>query len=215
MSKFADHLYEDLMAEHGSALSTTPVPAAASGARRRIARPAWATAGAVAAAGATALGVTVFGGAASAYAVTDNHDGTVTVSVSKAAGIDGANTQLQRMGARVVVLQADPGCPSLQSFAAHNPGDGKVTIGMTVGSQGPGSITVQAQGLPDNETALVAFSFDGGKATAAMVPIHGPIPTCVSLPTTPPPGAVTGSGSGLQTHVGGSGDAPALDQQKG
>jgi hypothetical protein len=215
MSKFADHLYEDLIAEHGAALTVPPVPVSAAGARRRLPRPAWAAAGTVAAAGAAVVGFTVFGGAASAYAVTDNHDGTVTVAVSKAAGIDGANRTLQGIGAHVVVIRSTPGCPSLSSFADRDHNGGFTTITVKHGPDGDESVTVKAQGLPKDETMLVAFWFDGGKESIGAVAIDGLVPACVSLPTVPAPGAVTGTGSGLQTHAGGSGDAPALDQQKG
>jgi hypothetical protein len=211
MTNFADSLFEDLMAEHGAALASgAAAPAAA---RPRYRRPAWATAGTVAAAGAAVVGFTVFGGTAAAYAVTDNHNGTVTVSVSKAGGISGANAKLHQMGASVVVLKATPGCPSIDSFASHDQNGGKTSLGLKFGPGGDDSVTVQAQGLPKNETMLVAFSFDGGTAHAASVLTDGPVPSCVSLPTTPPNGAVTGTdGGGLQN---GSGNGPVLDQKNG
>ena len=51
------------MAEHGAELAAGPAPSPAP-ARRHYTRPAWATVG-----------------TAAAYAVTDNHNGTVNVSV--------------------------------------------------------------------------------------------------------------------------------------
>jgi hypothetical protein len=216
VNTFADHLFEDLMAEHGAALTAAPAPAPAQGpapVRRRALRPAWAGAGTVAAGAAAAIGFTVFGGAASAYAVTDNHDGTVTVSVSKAEGIAGANAKLKQLGASVVVLRATPGCPSIDSFAAHDGNGGRTTLGLKFGPGGDSQVTVQAQGLPPNETMLVAFSFDGAKAHAASVLTDRPVPACVSLPKEPPKGAVTGTdGSGLANNPG---SGPALDQKNG
>jgi hypothetical protein len=215
MTNFADHLFEDLMATHGAELTaaatttTAPVPA-----RRRYARPAWATAGTVAAAGAAAVGFTVFGSTASAYAVTDNHDDTVTVSVTKADGIAGANAKLHQIGADVVVLKATPGCPSITTFAAPVQDAGKTTLGMRSGPGGATSVTVQAKDLPKNDTMLVAFSFDGAKGQVASVLTDKPIPACVSLPTDPPQGAVTSTnGGGLRNS--GSGTGPALDQRNG
>ncbi|MEY9933206.1 hypothetical protein ABH926_007859 [Catenulispora sp. GP43] len=216
MTEFADHLFEDLMAEHGAALATDAAAAAqVPGTRRRYARPAWATAGTVAAAGATAVGFTVFGATASAYAVTDNHDGTVTVSVTKAGGISGANAELHRLGASVVVLKATPGCPSIDSFAAPAQRAGQTTLGVQAGPGGLSSVTVQAKGLPPNDTMLVAFSFDGGRGQVASVLTDRPVPACVSLPAGPPKGAVTGTdGSGLRTGTG-PGSGAVLEQKNG
>ncbi|OLE22217.1 MAG: hypothetical protein AUG49_19840 [Catenulispora sp. 13_1_20CM_3_70_7] len=147
--------------------------------------------------------------------MTDNHDGTLTVKVDKPSGIAGANNELKHKGSRVVVIQAKDGCPSIESFAAPEHGNGKETIGIKLGNGGtPGSITVQASGVPAGQTALVAFKFDGGKVTAAMVPVKDPVPTCVSMPAPPPAGSggvVDGHGGGVQDHRG-PGDQAGLDE---
>jgi len=215
MTNFADSLFEDLMEAHGAELAAPAADPVA--ARRRYTRPAWATAGTVAAAGAAAVGFTVFGSTASAYAVTDNHDGTVTVSVTKAGGIDGANAKLRQMRASVVVLKATPGCPSIESFATRGQKGGKTTVGIQNGPGGPTTVTVQAKDLPKNDTMLIAFDFDGGKGQLASVLTDRPAPSCVSLPTTPPPGAPISTGAGQLSQNGGpdSGSAPALDQKNG
>src|SRR5689334_7831015 len=102
MTKFEDRLFDDLMSEHRSTLLQMERPVAA---RRRAARPVWLTGGAVAATAATAAGFVVFGGGAgAAYAVTDNHDGTVSVAVSKPSGVDGANAALRKLGDHVAVV---------------------------------------------------------------------------------------------------------------
>lgn len=210
MTKFADHLYENLMAEHGEALTAAPARTlAAAPARRRLTRPVWASAGTVAAAATAAVGFTVFSGTASAYAVTDNHDGTLTVKVTKPSGIAGANSELKKMGSRVAVIEATPGCPSIDTFAA--PGHGGRTE-VTVQLQGgdPNAITVSASGLPADETALVVYSFDHGKGATAMVPVKGKIPTCVSLPAAPPPGSVVTDGDAGK-HDGPGANAEKLD----
>jgi len=220
MTNFADSLFEDLMEAHGAELAASAAAPSAGATRRRYTRPAWATVGTVAAAGAAAVGFTVFGSTASAYAVTDNHDGTVTVSVTKAGGIAGANAKLHQMGASVVVMKATPGCPSIQSFATPGQTGGKTRIGLQNGPSGPTTVTVQAKDLPKNDTMLIAFEFGDGKGQLASVLTAGPVPSCVSLPAAPPPGAVVstgsggGNGSGLHTESG-SGAEPALSQQTG
>jgi hypothetical protein len=219
MTTFADHLFEDLMAEHGAELTSAAAAAQAPAPspHRRYTRPAWATAGTVAAAGAAAVGFSVFGTTAAAYAVTDNHDGTVTVSVSKSGGVTGANSKLHTIGADVVVLKATPGCPSITSFGAPNQNVGKTTLGMAGGPGRSTTITVQATGLPKNETMLVAFDFDHPMQRVAAVLVDDPVPTCVSLPALPPKNAVTGTGGGRLSQTGGpdSGSVPALNQQNG
>lgn len=218
MTNFADSLFEDLMEAHGAELAASAAaPAGRAATRRRYTRPAWATAGTVAAAGAAAVGFTVFGSTASAYAVTDNHDGTVTVSVTKAGGIAGANAKLHQMGASVVVLKATPGCPSIESFATPNQKAGRSTVGIQNGPGGPTTVTVQAKDLPKNDTMLIAFDFDGGKGQIASVLTDRPAPSCVSLPTAPPPGAPISTGGGHLSQSGGpdSGSAPVLDQKNG
>jgi hypothetical protein len=208
MTDFADHLFEDLMAEHGAALTSAAGPAPA---YRRYARPAWATAGTVAAAGAAAVGFTLFGGTAAAYAVTDNHDGTVTVTVTKAGGISGANTTLHKMGANVVVVKATPGCPSIDSFAVRDQNVGKTTDTVSRGADGETTIKVQAQGLPKKETMLIAFDFDHPMQRMSSVLVHDPVPACVSLPALPAD-RPTGFPSGLQVHTDGSGNVAVTDK---
>lgn len=213
MTKFADQLFQDLMAEHGDALTAGPAAQAAAPTRRRITRPAWAGVGTVAAAGAAALGFTVFGGTASAYAVTDNHNGSYTVKVDNPSGIAGANSKLAALRSRVAVVQAKAGCPSIDTFAAPGGGGGEVEVQVGIGGD-PSKITVSASGLPADETALVVYSFEGGKSSAGMAPVKGKVPTCVSLPAAPPPGAVVGDdhGAKVQTDTG-SGAEPGLSQQ--
>src|ERR1700689_3130470 len=101
MTKFADQLLDDLMREHGPALAHTGPPAARGGG---------------VAVAAAAAGVLVAGGGTPAYAVTTHPDGTVTLAVTRAAGISGANGALRKLGDRVVVVPVRHGCPSLGSL---------------------------------------------------------------------------------------------------
>ncbi|NUP52423.1 MAG: hypothetical protein HOW97_34635 [Catenulispora sp.] len=210
MTKFADHLFEELMEQHADALTAVPVQTPA---RRRLTRPVWASAGTVAAAATAAVGFTVFSGTASAYAVTDNHDGTLTVKVTKPSGIAGANAELQKMGSRVAVVQASAGCPSIETFRAPTEGNGQTEVTVQMAGD-PSAITVSASGLPADETALVVYNFDNGKTSTGMVPIKGPAPSCVSLPAAPPPGSVVTDGDGGKGLQNGTGAEPGLSVHK-
>jgi len=225
MTKFADQLYEDLMREHGDALrsvsqpETETVPARL---RRRATRPAWLTAGLVTGTGAVAGGFVLFGGAtAPAYAVTQNPDGTVSVSVSQASAIDAANAKLTALGVRAVVVPVRAGCPSFDSVTMHNTqlshGSGSAAVHSSVsvavgGHNGQiSSITINAKGVPADETIVLAFeSTDGGVIGASGFVVGRP-PACVSLPAPPigGPGPGGGQTSGHQSGSSSAGSASA------
>jgi hypothetical protein len=200
MTKFADQLLDDLMREHGPALAHARPPTAparhAMAGRKLLA----AGAGGVAVA-AAAAGVLVAGGGTPAYAVTTHPDGTVTLAVTRPAGISGANGALHKLGDRVVVVPVRPGCPSLPSLRPPKvPLSGhpyvQTTIG--VGGSGTGSVTVNAKGIPAGDILVVGVettttgtthsSMGGGRLTSA------PVPSCISLPAPSAPPAPGGSG---------------------
>ena len=217
MTKFADQLFDDLMAEHGSALAFTRAPAAP---RRHVtARRALLAAGAAGVAVAATAGALVAGGGTPAYAVTTHADGTVTLAVTRPAGISGANGALHKLGDRVVVVPVEPGCPSLGSLRppAVQP-SGHLSVQGTVHIGGP--ITVEAKGIPAGDILVVGVettttgntrgSMAGGRLTSP------PAPSCVSLPAGPAsprgPGKAHGGsgGSGTANRASGGGSGPSL-----
>ncbi|MBP2324221.1 hypothetical protein JOF56_004606 [Kibdelosporangium banguiense] len=107
MGKFEDQLLSDLMQNHGPALATAERP------RTRNTRPLWIAAGAVALAGAVTVGLTfVDGGTPAAFAVSQNADGSITVSIKDIAAIDPANKELERLGVPIRAVPARPDCPT-------------------------------------------------------------------------------------------------------
>src|ERR1700761_4589248 len=114
MTRFSDDLFDDLMREHGPALTGMTVRTAPK--RHLAARPVLLTAGAGGLAVAATVGTLVAGGAAPAYAVTPHNDGTVTLAVYQQPGIAAANVKLHALGERVVVLPVKAGCPSIDSL---------------------------------------------------------------------------------------------------
>ena len=195
MTKFEDQLFADLMTEHRTALDgLAHMPA-----RRVQPRVAWLTGAATAGAGAAAAaGVMLAGGGSPAYAVTQHPNGTVTLSVASRAGIGPANTQLHVLGDPVVVVPVGAGCPSISSLPHPQlpPGDHISGSSSVEGNRGSGvsSITIDIQGVPAGDTALVAYtSVPGGPTMFASAVISGPVPSCVSLPA-PPAGSGQASG---------------------
>ena len=182
MTKFADQLYADLIREHGSALPVTSPPAAS---RRRLASRRvllGAGAGILAAAG-TAAALTA-GGAGPGYALTTKPDGTVTLAVYRASGIAQANAKLRQLGDNVVVVPVQPGCPVLGSLPPPAvPPNGPWTVWATGSSDG--SITVNAQGIPDGDILVVAAQTKPQGTVMASQLTAPPPPSCVSLPAPP------------------------------
>jgi hypothetical protein len=190
MTKFADELYADLMEQHGGELEqlTRQRQRAAGGGHEtaraaRARRPLWVTAGGLAAAAAAAAGFAVFGESTAAYAVTQNPDGTVTLSLNSPSGVSGANSQLKIDGDPVVVVPVRAACPSIGSLphpATHPTGPQSSSTGRN------GSVTINAEGLPAGVTVLVAAEQGANQVMQMSIGlITGPPPSCVSLPPIP------------------------------
>lgn len=187
MTKFTDTLFDDLMREHGAALTTAPVSSADK--KRRLAvRPVLLTAGAGGLAFAATAGILAAGGGSPAYAVTTHSDGTVTLAVYQKSGIAQANAKLRQLGDdRVVVVPVESGCPSISSLPAPAVPTAHVSVSGSVSSTG--SVTVDASGIPAGDILVMGFQTSAeGKTTvteAAQKLTTGPAPSCVSIPRPP------------------------------
>jgi hypothetical protein len=209
MTKFADQLFVDLMDEYRPLLQGLDRPGTATAARRTVSRPVWLTAGTVGAAGAVAAGLVLFGGSP-AYAVTQNSDGTVTVSVANPSGVQGADLKLRALGLHVVVVPVGPGCPSMSSLPQAPPSNQSGRVTGTASRGGDNTVTVEVKGVPAGATALVAAQeLPKNGMVLAVDMITGPVPKCVSMPAGPttPPVRVGAPGSG---GVSGSVSGPSL-----
>jgi len=197
MTKFEDQLFRQLMAEHGHHLRAAERPAPA---RRRARRPVWLVTGAAGTVAAVTAAVMALGSApaAAAYSVTQ-HDGTVSVSVSRPSGVAGANAALHAMRARVTVVPVRPGCPPIGSLPRPQPAPHPaVWVKTGVGKNGHRSVSVKIKGsIPKGDTMILAFTGSprGGGAVGAGGLITGRVPRCVSLPPAPSGGGGAGSTS--------------------
>jgi hypothetical protein len=209
MTKFADQLYDDLMRRHGATLAQTSPPAPS---RRPItSRGALVATGAGGLAAAATAGFLVTGGSAPAYALTTNHDKTVTLAVYQLSGIAQANAKLHQLGDNVVVVPVRPGCPSVSSLpkpTVHRPG--KLNV-MGSAKSKDGAITVQAQGVPAGDILVVGAQVTAHGTRMGAVLTVRPAPSCVSLPPAPGgpsvPSLPGGSGPNVGHRSGGSGPA--------
>ncbi len=106
MSKFEDHLWREFVREHGNALAQMSTPTA----KRRRPRARLVVGTSLGLAGVGAAVAIVLGAASTspAFAVTRNHDGTVTISIERASGIAGANARLHQLGIKASVMPRAP-----------------------------------------------------------------------------------------------------------
>jgi hypothetical protein len=115
-SKFEDHLWQEIVREHGDDLAQLRRPVTRHGLRRP---GVVAGAGVGLAGGATALALVLSAASAPpAFAVTLNHNGTVTVTVRSASAIAAVNAKLHQLGIRAKVLTAAPA--SCRAVAAES-----------------------------------------------------------------------------------------------
>jgi hypothetical protein len=218
MTKFSDELFDDLMREHGTTLANVAPPAprrhrvtgrqvmlAAGGGGLAVAA---AVAGTVVATSGPAA--TVAGGSASnrAYAVTQNPDGSVTLTAYQKSGIAGINGKLRTLGDKnVYVVPIEPGCPSINSLPKPAVSGVGHRIGAAVSMSHDGSVTVDAHGIPAGDIMVIAMQVSGRARLGVSTLTSGPVPKCVSLPALPPPPANSGSGAGsVSGHSAGNAD---------
>lgn len=195
MTKFADQLFDDLTHEHGAALTriTPPPPKRHITTRRALLAvggtgvAAAATLGALAATGGAptaSVAAPKAGNENPAYAITNNPNGTITLAVYKKSGITKANAKLKQLGdSQVVVVPVEPGCPSMATLPAPAVSAKGQRIRVASGRSEGGSVTVSAQGIPAGDIMVVAFETTNGRSAGASTLTSGPVPSCLSLPS--------------------------------
>lgn len=114
---------------------------------------------------------------APAFAVTDNANGTVTVTIRDISGLAGLNAEFARRGIRAVAVPIVQGCittlrhgpPQLVQGAIRVPDLASSTVTFTPGM------------LPHGDTLVVAARQTGKNQVQEVVGVSGgPTPTCVS-----------------------------------
>lgn len=176
MTRFSDQLLDDLMREHGPTLAHTRLPAQP---RRRVTARRMLLAGGTLAVAAAIAGTLAARNPAPAYAVTQNPDGTVTLTVRQTSGIAPANAALRQLfDNKVVVLPVKPGCPSLSSLPTPAaPGD-LITMRIALSR----SVTVNAKRIPARDIFVVGGQTFGHRAIAVGLLTSPPAPSCISIP---------------------------------
>jgi hypothetical protein len=204
MSKFEDHLWREFERHHGHELEPGTPPTV----KRRRARPRVLAGTTLGLAGVGAALALVLGaaGTSPAFAVTPNHDGTVTVKILRGAGIAAANARLTALGVRVRVVQIEDGCVAASTLTPRStpvkPGAIKTWTRVQTRID-PGKIpagrTLMIVALRAGRRIVVA---PGGAVTGAPPVCLPPIP-----PNCPSPVAGTSGNSGNGGNSGSSGNS--------
>lgn len=177
MSEFEDNLLDDLMTRHGAQLAAVERPPT----HRPGGRGVRTAAGVLAVAGVVAGGITVLGNSSPAYAVTENPDGTVTVSISDIKAIDPANAKLRELGVRAKAVPETSDCASLEGREMYAGSD------WSIRDEADGSVTLGPD-LPEGYTVLLSVSDAPGRGTGLGFtgPVADPAPSCVLDPAHDP-----------------------------
>jgi hypothetical protein len=195
MSRFEDELWETLVRDHGAASvqrgshsgdGATSVQggrrsegesfgqrgsASARVARRRRLVPLAVAAAALVLATATVVALMSAGsGPSAAYAVVQNPDGSVTLTLDEVLGVTPADEELARLGVRAVVAKVEAGCNEVgQTVTPPRPGSvremvetAKVGDGLANAPKGLGGLTwvIHPAAIPPGDTLRLSVQID-------------------------------------------------------
>ncbi|MGO9956009.1 MAG: hypothetical protein ACLP50_08505 [Solirubrobacteraceae bacterium] len=151
--------------------------------RRTLQRAALSSTAVVAIIAAVVLIVSATTGASPAYALTQNGDGSITISLSNlTTGISQLNARLQQMGINYTVIPITQNCTTSTAVLGTAPGSLSETI--TIGTQ-----NTELAGV---DGYLAAEQLPNGQIGLAVGGMQAPLPTCFSsaiLTTQPSPTA--------------------------
>lgn len=203
MSRIEDRLWTELVRDHAVELEFAS-PARA-GRQRRVRRTLFATGG-LGLAGAIAAASFVVTAATSspAFALTQNADGTVTLTINELAGVTGANEELTRLDIRAHVARIEAGCTASDRPIAPIASNGEPLetkpveangIVQRVIGEGMNAWRIDPSAIPTGDTlGLVATEHEsivsGGSAPGSRVTVesfgaalyHGRAPACFPPP---------------------------------
>ena len=178
MTNFDDQLWSYLVIEHGADRVSAAPPTAA----RRRQRPLLASAGAAGLAAIAAgivIALTATSATPPAFAVTNNHDGTATVTLRQISAIGALNARLAALGIRAKAVPVRADCRAKD----------QVLLGYSHWKTSLGyKVTVGNRWLDPGYTAIMAVKQtpSGVEATFAAVPTRL-APNCVPDKVLPPP----------------------------
>jgi len=110
-----------------------------------------------------------------AYAVTENADGTISVSIDELTGVSGANAQLAKLGAPARVVPVQAGCPQPEGGVATPPS----LSGVVAHIQGQG-IAIDPSAIPAGDVLVLAAKQVGTEVWLGDRLYRGAAPPCIA-----------------------------------
>jgi hypothetical protein len=174
MSKFENNLWAELERDHGPTL----VKDVATRRRRNAAR--WlVAAAAVAVLGTGALfAPSYFGGTPPAYAVVDNPDGSVTLTVRELERFEEATAKLRKRGVRAIAVPLREDCADDHLVERLPMGHRKTPVSLEF----PGGVfvlRVKPNEIPANTTLVLAARKEKGGMSGSVAYAPGELPRCI------------------------------------
>jgi hypothetical protein len=197
MSKFEDHLWREVVSRHGPDLEVARRPPAKH--RRPGPRVLAGTTLGLAGAGtalALVLGATV---GTTAFAVTREPDGTVTLTIKQLAGITGANAKLATLGVRARAVPVIAGCtasPVVSGLVTPPQSANPPLLRTHRPSPAFVSVRIDPSKIPAGETLVLAANQSSRPYVTMLAQemVRGPVPSCLgNSPPPPQPTPVRGS----------------------
>lgn len=182
MTSFEDQLWSDLVSEHADRMRAFPTQAAALAGSvtvgrapraRRLRRTAILSGTALATAGATTAAVLALTASATppAFAVTDNGDGTITVTLREISAVSALNAEFERRGLNARAVPFSATCP-VKGYANRLP------VGTNIDTF---TITLNPGLVPNGYTAVVAATqTSSGRVELTQGAVPSPAPSCFS-----------------------------------
>jgi hypothetical protein len=165
MSEFKDRLWRELVREHGADLAQIDRPAAGPGRRAPPRVLAGAGLGLAGVAAALVIALTP-AGSSPAYAVTRNHDGTVTITVRTWSALSRVNGKLSALG---IPVQAVPVAASCAKAAYSTGVPQAMRLARAVAANGT-QLKLDPRKIPAGRLEVLAAYRDGG--VVHLVPAH-------------------------------------------
>jgi hypothetical protein len=181
MSEFKDRLWRELVREHGADLARLGRPAAKSSRRARP-RVLAGTTLALAALGTALTLALSAAGTPPAFAVTRNHDGTVTVTIRTWSAIGRANGKLSQLGIRAEAVPVGDSCGLPQSRAMP------LALRLARATVPTMSLILNPRRIPLGRVAVLPAYRVGGavRLTRADTVPGSSIPRCLWIPAAVP-----------------------------
>jgi hypothetical protein len=178
MTSFEDRLWAELTSEHATELAQGPPPQ-----RRKPTRSipvvfaAFVLAGVILASIATLM----TSSSAPAFAVTQNSDGTVTVTIKELIGIHEANTQLEALSVHVRAAGIEASCTTDMSNFHTVPFPPQIVASIfSIGKSATTPITITPSVIPAGDTLLLEARQVAPELIAINLKLfQGPVPSCI------------------------------------